>query len=191
MSELVDRSRACVEMINHMGKVSSATKDMSQFAGRGGTGLPSNSRVSRVLRPVFGDEYMDLTGETLEERQSAMMCVVNKFSDGSPLFNKPFLILREGFTFRRKALSDTKQKETEQNHNDNERVFTFIKAERQASRWPNQMVVTSHFMGSISAERVKRAINMLNYTGLNGEKVVIVDNPDQVAGGKVLDVVVI
>jgi len=57
MSELVEKSKACVEVINHMGKSSSKDKDMTQFAGRGGTALPSHSRVSRVLRPVFEDEF--------------------------------------------------------------------------------------------------------------------------------------
>jgi RecA-family ATPase len=68
MQELAERSGACVEIVNHMGKQSSSNKDMSQFAGRGGTGLPSHARVSRVLRPVFEDEYTDLTGESAQRR---------------------------------------------------------------------------------------------------------------------------
>lgn len=183
MSELVERSGACVEMINHMGKSSSAQKDMTQFAGRGGSGLPSNSRVSRVLRPVFEEEYLELTGESLNTPiESAMMCVVNKFTDGSPLYNKPFLILRQGHLFIRKNLSDIKIKEAEKQFSDIERVFTYIAEERSALRYPSRGVVEAHFMtcgNPMSKERSKRAIDMLVYQGHMGEKLKMVENPDQ------------
>jgi len=182
MSELAERSGACVEMINHMGKQSSANKDMSQFAGRGGSGLPSNARVSRVLRPVFEEEYTELTGESLTDKQSAMMCNVNKFTDGSPLYNKPFLILRDGYLFSRKTLSDVKAKEIEKEQSDIQRVFTFIKEERDAEKYPTAAVIVAHFMFSgnpISEAKVKRAIKMLEYGGYMGEKIKSIDNPDQ------------
>lgn len=182
MSELVEQSHACVEMINHMGKVSSSNKDMSQFAGRGGTGLPSNSRVSRVLRSVFEDEYLELTGENLSEKQSAMMCNVNKFSDGSPLYNKPFLILRDGFLFSRKNLSDVKAREAEKQLSDMERVFAFIKEARNLNKYPSEKVTIAHFMNCgnpISEAKVKRALNLLVYQGHMGEMLKIIENPDQ------------
>jgi RecA-family ATPase len=188
MSELVDRSGACVEMINHMGKQSSQNKDMTQFAGRGGTGLPSNARVSRVLRSVFEDEFQDLTGESLGQNETAIMCNVNKFSDGSPLYNKPFLIIRDGYLFSRKNLTPQKALEAEKALTDNERVFTFIQEERTQNRFPTKDVVIGHFMGSgdsISEARVTRALKMLCYTGHMGEKLKMVDNPDLSMGGKV------
>jgi hypothetical protein len=188
MSELVERYPVCVEMINHMGKSSSANKDMSQFAGRGGSGLPSNSRVSRVLRPLFEDEYTELTGDSLTEKQSAMMCNVNKFTDGSPLFNKPFVILRDGYLFSRKVLSDIKVREFEKQQTDVERVFTFIKEARTAGKYPSQAVVVAHFAvleDSLSKERVSKAVTMLGYEGHMGERAVLIDNPDQASGGKV------
>lgn len=188
MSELVEQSHACAEMINHMGKVSSSNKDMSQFAGRGGTGLPSNSRISRVLRPVFEDEYLELTGENLSDRQSAMMCNVNKFSDGSPLYNKPFLILRDGFLFSRKNLSDVKAREAEKQLSDMERVFAFVKEARSIDRYPSEKVVIAHFMNCgnpISEAKVKRALNLLVYQGHMGEMLKLVENPDQSQKGQV------
>ncbi len=181
MSRLAEESGACVEMINHMGKSSSANKDMTQFAGRGGSGLPSNSRVSRVLRPVFEDEYTELTGESLADKQSAMMCVVNKFTDGSPLYNKPFLILRDGFIFTRKNLSDIKQREAEKSLSDVERVFGFIKEQRSAGKYPSQNVAVGHFMtcgDPLSEARTKRALTMLQYEGWMGEKLQLRENPD-------------
>jgi RecA-family ATPase len=182
MSELVDHSDACVEMINHAGKKSSQDKDMSQFSGRGGTGLPSNARVSRALISVFEDEYLELTGESLGEKQSAMMCNVNKFSDGSPLYNKKFLILRDGFLFTRKILTPQKARDLEKSFTDVERVFTFIKEARLKNKYPTKPVIVCNFMTSgdpISEARVKRALDQIQYSGNMGEHIKAVNNPDE------------
>lgn len=192
MSELVDRSGACVEMINHMGKSSSATKDMTQFAGRGGSGLPSNSRVSRVLRSLPAEEYQEMTGLELVGENSAMLCNVNKFSDGSPLFNKPFIITRSGYLFGRIFLSPAKVKEMEKKMDDKERVFTFIKTARSAGRWPTVQVCVANFMNQgdpMSADRIKRAIALLGFEGYMGEKVIEVENPDLTQRNKALIIV--
>jgi hypothetical protein len=188
MGRLVVKSNACVEMINHMGKASSSTKDMTQFAGRGGTALPSHSRVSRVLRLVDHEEYKQLTGNDLTENQSAMMCNVNKFSDGSPLFNEPFLIVREGFLFSKVTVVAEKIKEELDKASDTERVFGYIKTQRNAGRYPNKEIITAHFNAQadkISKERTNQALALLCYEGHMGEMVKTILNPDIEAGGKV------
>lgn len=181
MSELVDKSNACVEMINHMGKSSSASKDITQFAGRGGSGLPSNSRVCRVMRSLNAEEYTELTGAELVGDQSAILCVVNKFSDGSPLFNKPFVIIRNGYLFSRVTLSAMKVREMEKEMGDNERVFTFIKQERSRNKYPTDKILIGYFMNNgdpMSQDRIKRAISNLQYFGHMGEKIQHIDNPN-------------
>lgn len=188
MSELAERSGACVEMINHMGKQSSSTKDMTQFSGRGGTGLPSHARVSRTIRPIFDEEYTQLTSETLIEKQSAMLCNVNKFSDGSPLYNKPFLILRDGFLFTRKNMTDAKAREAEEKMTDAERVFQFIKEAREADKFASKHVVVAHFKtcgNPIPESRVKATLDLLEYRGHLGELIKPIENPNVVSGGKV------
>jgi len=188
MGMLVEKAKACVEVINHMGKASSSQKDMSQFAGRGGTGLPSHSRVSRVLRPIFDDEYLELTGNEMPEGESAILCNVNKFTDGSPLYNKPFLIMRSGYLFKRVALIEQKVKEQQEKMSDTERIFTHIREERSSNRYPSKSVITAHFsLGSekISKDRVSRALDVLAYQGHLGEKIKPIENPDIEVGGKV------
>lgn len=188
MGALVERSNACVEVINHMGKASSTNKDMGQFAGRGGSALPSHARVSRVLRPLLEDEYEELTGGALEEDTTAMMCNVNKFSDGSPLFNNPFLITRKGYLFSKVELLEQKVKEERTKMSDNERVFTYVKDERSSKRYPSKDIIIARFisdMEKISKERINRAIHLLAYTGHLGEKFKAIENPDIEAGGKV------
>lgn len=181
MAWLVEISGGCVHAINHMGKSSSANKDMSQFAGRGGSGLPSNSRVSRVLRPLSPEEYKDATGSDLVADQSAMMCNVNKFTDGSPLLNKPFIIIREGYLFRRVTLTPQKEKELEQHQSDNERVMKFIKEERESNRYPTAKVVIGKLMtvvDPIPMARTQRALSLLEYDGFGGERIAQIDNPN-------------
>lgn len=187
LGALVESSNACVEAINHMGKQSSNNKDMSQFAGRGGTGLPSHARVSRVLRPLFEEEFSELTGMDLGDR-SAILCNVNKFSDGSPLYNKPFIILREGYLFSRITLTESKMKEEQEKMSDSERVFTFITEERATGRYPTKSIIQTHFLNAgdkISKERVNRTLDSLAYTGHMGEKIKAIENPDVEVGGKV------
>lgn len=181
MSTLTEASQACVVMINHMGKVSSKDKDMSQFAGRGGTGLPSHARVSRVLRPVFEEEFKELTGNDLKENQSAMMCNVGKFTDGSPLYNKPFLILREGYLFSRVTLEAKAQMDARREESDMERVFNYIKEMRRSKKYPTKPVVIAHFQTNgdpLSVARVGRALDMLLFEGFNGELLKSIEHPD-------------
>jgi len=180
MSRLVHDSKACVEMINHMGKSSSNSKDMTQFAGRGGTALPSHSRVSRVLRGVDADEYKELTGNELKKGESALVCNVNKFSDGSPLLNEPFLIVRNGFIFT-KVLINKALVNDDDPTNDNEKVLNFIKNERSCERFPNKGIIETHFtMGkTMTKVRVAQSIKNLQYQGVKGEKIKEIDNPDE------------
>jgi len=187
MGKLVVASGACVEVINHMGKSSSAGKDMTQFAGRGGTGLPSHSRVSRVLRGISEEEYKEETGFELKENQSAMICNVNKFSDGSPLLNNPFIIVREGFLFSKVALVAREIKEEADKVTDTERVFKYIKSEREQGRYPSKNVIVGKFntdADKISKDRTSMALEMLMYQGHQGLKIKAVENPDPEVGGK-------
>lgn len=178
----------CVEMINHMGKVSSGQKDMTQFAGRGGTGLQSNTRVSRALRGITAQEYLEKTGETLFDGQSAMECAINKFTDGSALYNKPFIILREGYLFARKSLTPQKAMEAEKDLNHAERVFKFIKEQRMLDKYPSKIVVVAHFMtqnDSIAEAKVKRVLSLLEFSGHLGERIKLVGNPDMQSNERV------
>ena len=187
-ARLVDESGACVSLINHMGKQSSANKDMTQFAGRGGSGLPSHARVSRVLRTVFADEYLEMTDKSLDETESAILCNVNKFSDGSPLYNKPFLIIRKGFLFRRQDLTPQKQLEEQRSLSDVERVFTFIKECHRAGKYPTLPAINGHFANQsdkLSKDKVKNAIGLLEINGHLGEMIRLAENPNALSKDKV------
>ncbi|MFM6929357.1 MAG: AAA family ATPase [Bdellovibrio sp.] len=180
-SWLAHYSEAQVEMINHMGKSSSQSKDQTQFAGRGGTGLPSNSRISRVLHAMTPQEYIDLTGNELGENQSAIQCNINKYTDGSKLYNKPFVILRDGYLFSRVAISEKKSQQLEKELSDTERIFKFVKEERGKDNYPSQKVVIHHFKhvaDPIPKSRVESGLQWLMYKGHMGEKLKLIANPD-------------
>ena len=182
-----------VEFINHMGKQSSQNRDTTQFAGRGGTGLPSHSRVSRVLYPVFDEEFEKLTGEPLADKQSAMMCVVNKFSDGSPLYNKPFLIVREGHLFSKRTMSDQKAREAQEKLTDVERVFQYVKEQREQNRYPSKKVIVAVHKtcgNPIPKTRTEEAISVLTYQGHMGDKLKVIQNPDETSEDKQVFIIV-
>lgn len=181
MSKLANESNACVEMINHIGKQSSSTKDMSQFAGRGGSGLPSHARVSRVMAAVTAEEFTELTGDTLPENQSAILVNVNKFSDGSPLFNKKFLVIREGYLFTRRMLDEKKVREEKKESDDLERVMNYVKDVRSQGKYPTKSLVVAYFMShaeKLSESRVRHALNLLLFTGHGVKKLKKIVHPD-------------
>lgn len=192
MGELQEKSNACVEMINHIGKQSSNSKDLSQFAGRGGTGLPSHSRVVRVLQSMNAEEYRDKTGLELEEGKSAMLCNIGKFTDGSPLYNKPFIIVRDGFLFARQAVLAEKEREAQDFNSDAERVLITIKNTIRSGRHATASGIVAALRqsdDSMSSTRVRDGIELLRMNGLYGELVRDVDHPDASVGGKILTVV--
>lgn len=192
MGELQERSNACVEMINHIGKQSSTSKDLSQFAGRGGTGLPSHSRVVRVLQAMNAEEYRDKTGLELEEGKSAMVCNVGKFTDGSPLYMKPFIIVRDGFLFSKQAVLASKEREAQDFNSDAERVLITIKNTIRSGRHATQSGIVAALRSSedsMSSTRVRDGIELLKMSGLYGEMVREIEHPDASVGGKILTVV--
>ena len=128
-------------------------------------------------------------GVDLQEDKSAILCNVNKFTDGSPLFNKPFVIVRDGYLFTRQMLSQGKAKEMEQRLSDIERVFAFIKKEREKNKYPTKSVVIGEFKNNgnpISKVAVETALNMIQYHGHMGEKIKQIDNPDITVKDKAL-----
>ena len=178
MGVLVNMSDANVCMINHMGKDSSSKRDLTQFAGRGGSALPSHSRVSKVLAPLNEEDFLNETGGELEDNQSAMICNVNKFSDGSPLLNKPFAIVRQGFLFNKVGIIE--QVDRPDNKLDLvPLIFKFIKDERSKDKYPVVSIVQSRFkkLGAKVTD-IKEAIEDLGYEGFQGETVQIVEDPN-------------
>lgn len=189
MSDLVDKGQCCVEMINHMGKSSSSSKDVSQFAGRGGSGLPSNSRVCKVLHAISEETFKELTGLDLTDGKTAIQCTVNKFTDGSPLLGKPFIIVRDRYMFSKVALTIAKAKELEKQADDGEKIFYYVKQEREKNKFPTRSVIIGQFMNNgnpMSKDRIKRALDMLCYSGHLGEKLQEIENPNVLVKERVL-----
>jgi len=189
MGELQEKSNACVEMINHIGKQSSSMKDLTQFAGRGGTGLPSHARVVRVLIGISPEEYREKTGFELEENKSAMLCNIGKFSDGSPLYNKPFIIVRTGYLFERQLIIAGKDKVEQSSQHDLERIMSVVKDTLRNGNYPTISGITGYFRSHeepISVTKVKDCISLLGMNGLYGERVKTVAHPDATVKEKIL-----
>lgn len=179
--ELQRASNAQVHMLNHAGKDSSKSDDLTQFSGRGGTGLPSHARIVRTLKGVNKDKFKELTGTELGEKQSAMLCNVGKYSDGSPLLNEPFLIVREGYMFTRRTITPQEVKRDGQIQHDQERIMQAIKEMRRNGRYPTKPGLIGYFMASterMSKQRVDHALALIHMTGLYGEFIKVIENPN-------------
>ena len=181
MADIAEYGQCEVNMINHAGKAASSSKDMSQFAGRGGSALPSHSRVSRTARVVLAEEFQELTGSDLVGDQTAMLLNVNKFSDGSPIYNQPFIVVRNKYLFNRIVLSKAKVREMEKQMGDKELIFSFVKQCRNKNTYPTKSLIVAHHMNTgspMSRDRVIRALDLAQFEGFLGEKVQMIANPD-------------
>jgi RecA-family ATPase len=177
MNELQERSNACVEMIHHIGKDSAGKRDTGQFAGRGGTALANHSRVVRTLIRLGDDEYKELTHEELLPNQYAIQCTISKFTDGSAMFNKPFIILREGYIFIRKQTLAQDEKEDLNIQLHKNRIFKFIKENDTEQKPITQKYLEAYFAthhDSMKKATVSQALTMLAFDGL----IETVDHPN-------------
>ena len=160
-------SDASIDMIAHIGKDSHTKKDTGQYSARGGTALASHSRIVRTLLKLNGEEYLALTGESLADNETAIECVVSKFSDGSPLLDKPFIIIRKGYLFERKDIPDHVSRGGDSD-SDKLRILNFIKASTE-DRPISSDIVTNHFFledPKINKSTCRALIKKLEYEGV-------------------------
>jgi len=170
VQKIRDMSDAAIDIISHIGKNSATSKDTSQFSARGATSLANHSRVVRTLLKLNTDEYRERMNEDLPEGQTAIECYVSKFSDGSPLLDKPFIIIRDGFLFSRREIPARSQGATDGDANkDMMRVYQFIKANSTEAKPVNEKIVSDHFY--LQSPRIpkgesKSMVSMLKVQGL-------------------------
>lgn len=180
MQVIQKRSNASIDMISHIGKDSATKKDVGQFSARGATALANHSRVIRTLLKLNADEYAELTGEQLDDHVTAIQCFISKFSDGSPLLDGSFLILRRGFLFAKKLISINAGKGINI-ESEKARVLNFVKANSTLERPLTEKFICDHFYlqnPRMTKTACKSAINSLVY-----ERVLVqAPHPDQTVG---------
>lgn len=175
---LRDRTKSAVTLINHMGKESSKTKDLSQFAGRGGSALPSHSRIVVTAGRVDKNDYVEMTGKSLQENQSAVQLYCSKFTDGSPILDEPFIALRTGYLFEKVDIVKT-ESDKEEKREDALIIIDFLKeCKNDNNLLPTKDVVIGSMSGKLSKERVNNALQVLQYKGFNDCRIKYVPNPD-------------
>lgn len=166
MHEIMDMSDAAIDLISHVGKDSHTRKDTGQFSARGATSMANHSRVVRTLLKLNEDEYREITGEELEEEVTAIQCFVSKFSDGSPILDRPFIILRKGFLFTRKDIPARMQNLGGDNSKDKMRILDFIRKHSTEQRPLTPQIIADHFYletPKIGKAMTKTFLNMLQF----------------------------
>lgn len=174
-----------VILVNHIGKSSSQSKDITQFAGRGGSALPSHARINKVMRRLDANEYLDMTSLTLEEGDQAILEVCTKFTDYSPILDKPTVYTRKGFTFTK---NEIKKQPTENNidsRSDDEIVYEFILHNETNGVECSKKFIESMLTGKISRARIGDTLTRLTMVGLNGKKLLLTNATDLTITDKV------
>lgn len=170
MHKIREMSDAAIDIISHIGKDSATKKDVGQFSARGATALANHSRVIRTLLKLNNEEYREIMHEDIPEGQTAIQCVVSKFSDGSPILDKPFVIIRDGFLFSRRDIPAAMMKDINENTSrDKQRIYEYIKMNSREDRPITEEVVVSHFYSQsprITKAMTKSAITVLTFEGL-------------------------
>lgn len=135
MQHLQMYSNASIDMITHIGKDSHTRKDTSQFSGRGGTALSNHCRVIRTLLKLNEKEYKEETGLELKQGQTAILCNIGKFSDGSPYLDRPFVILRTGYLFERiDCIEKTEHEKSNDVSKEKDAVYQWLKTNSTDAR---------------------------------------------------------
>lgn len=162
-------SDVSIDMISHIGKSSATAKDTGQFSARGATSIANHSRVVRTLLKLNANEYREIMGEELGEEQTAIQCFVSKFSDGSPLLDKPFMIIRDGYLFSRRDIPVGAPGHAVNMSNDKQRVWEFIRANQRDDRPLTEKVIADHFYlesPRIIKSQTKSILTMLQFEKL-------------------------
>ena len=169
IQKIRDMSDAAVEMISHIGKTSASSKDDGQFSARGATSVANHSRVVRTLLKLNSTEYREMMGEDLEEGVTAIRCNVSKFSDGSPILDRPFLIIRDGYLFSRKEIPAHITGVNIDSSKDKQRVFDFIRKNSSEAKPLTENFICDHFNlenPRIAKSITKSIIGTLQFEGL-------------------------
>lgn len=168
MNRLQEYSNASIDMITHIGKDSATKKDLSQFSGRGGTALANHSRVVRTYLKLNETEYNDQTGRSLGFGETAIYVMVSKFSDGSAILDKPFIILRSRMLFEKVEIIETKPETGEQSvAKEKEIIFKFLRTKStEESPVTAKQLVDYFVLEDIKKANTNAIISMLKMDGL-------------------------
>lgn len=174
---LRDRAGACVVLINHMGKQSSQSKDMSQFAGRGGSALPSHSRIVMSMVRVDKNDFTEMTGRSLPENTSALEMYCSKFSDHSPILNESQVLLRTGHLFEIVPIVASAKRD-EDDRSDVQILIDFMKDCKKESKYPTKDVIIGALHGTLSKDRITTAMSALAFKPIDGYMLKTIVHPD-------------
>lgn len=179
---LRDEADAQIVIVNHMGKQSSAEKDLTQFAGRGGSGLPSHARVVRTMMKMKDEEYTEMTGKPLGPDQYGMKLVTSKFSDYSPILDELMIFTRTGHVVERSTVIRTQEADKDDRH-DTEKLLELIKEFTKRGTPVNEPAMIS--MLGLSKAKVVQALNHLTLSPPDGYLIKKMPNPDVLEKGMV------
>lgn len=183
MQMLKHKTDAGIEMVNHIGKSSTQVRDQSQFAGRGGTALPSHSRVVKTLYSVSDEDWKEAIGRDYVENESGLVVYIGKFSDYSPLMKEPQYISRTGYVFN---IAEAVPSALKQDNVMDVALDVVTKYSNNGGSPPKDLVLNEIRSYGFSRDKALHSITTIQYTGHKGKMFDIVKNPDPTKRGEVI-----
>ncbi len=177
VGKLVNEFGIAVEMVHHLSSDGDKSKEMGQFSGRGGSVIPSHSRVVKSMRLITDDEKDEFINFRMEHNESAILCNVGKFTDGSELLHKPFIIVRNGFLFRKELIGKKVQTVQKAGPLCEKEIMSWLLEERKKGRYPNKTIIKSKFSNIFTNDQINNTISTLLYFGFEGYKISLIEDP--------------
>jgi RecA-family ATPase len=178
-----ERYGTCVELVNHMGKSSSQSKDPTQFSGRGGSALPSHARVVKSMIGLTDEEFLEKSGLALDGEDKGILIHVSKFTDNSPLLKKPLLARRSGYCF---FPVDEVVQVQEEKKTDVEIIYNIIDSYRSKNQFPTKNIVMAEALLKMSKDKFNMALSVLAFSGEKGRRISYIDNPNKTSKEKTI-----
>ncbi len=89
----------CVRYVHHSGKQNARERTVDQYSGRGGSSFADGARMVAVLQNMTADEWLEATGQELEDGDTGLRLARPKISYAPPAGD--IFIRRSGYEFQR------------------------------------------------------------------------------------------
>jgi RecA-family ATPase len=122
-----------VVYIHHTGKEAAKQGATHQYAGRGGSAFADGSRMVHVLARLDEEQWLEATGDMLNEGEHGLVLARPKISHAPP--QPDIYIKRRGYVFERHDKAGGANAVLEANAT---KVLELLKAEVAAGRYPSQ-----------------------------------------------------
>lgn len=149
----------CTRYVHHSGKANARDKAVDQYAGRGGSALSDGCRMVSVMQALTLEEADKLTGNALEDNESAFALWRPKVSYAPPQRNAIY-VRRRGYGFRLMQVAPPKT-DDQQAAADDDQMLRFLATQVADGMHFTRNTLEAARPASLSRDRARAAIARL------------------------------